>query len=161
GDTTYFQVAFQMPADLSLPAMREDSLVGGAVLRRYVAGLPQLIPQDERTATVFCCRPFTAGEWVLKAHKGEVSCLAFSDDGAVLATGGSDGSVKLWRVSSGQALATLNGHSDPVRALAFAPNRQTLASGGDDSRVVLWDLATMKRRATLRGFFWDGVAALA
>ena len=55
-----------------------------------------------------------------------------------LASGSSDKTVKLWRLSDGAATATVSGHNNIVRSVAFSPDGRSLASGSDDNTVKLW-----------------------
>jgi WD40 repeat protein len=81
----------------------------------------------------------------LLGHRGDVSCLAFSDDGKYLASVGSDGLIRIWPTDSArkptqQGLKTLPGHPDlGVRCLAFALDSNLLASGSR-GEIKLWNV---------------------
>ena len=85
----------------------------------------------------------------LNGHTDSVNAVVFSPDRTTLASGSSDGTVKLWDVSRRELLATLEGHGDPVMAVAFSHDG-TLASGSLNG-IKLWDVATRNETATLQG----------
>ena len=88
---------------------------------------------------------FTQAEFAQTTFKQTFSgvlATTFSADGQVLATGDSNGDVRLWQVADGQPLQTLQGHSDWVRTVAFNPEGTLLASGSDEYTIFLWDLKT-------------------
>jgi WD40 repeat protein len=62
-----------------------------------------------------------------------------------------DHTVRLWRVSDGALLRTLEGHTGSVRSVAFSPDGQTLASGSEDHTVRLWRVADGRLLRTLEG----------
>lgn len=73
---------------------------------------------------------------------GSILSIAFSPDGQTLATGDTDSIIRLWRVSTGEQVATWQGHEDWVRAVRFSPDGQTLASGSEDKTIRLWQIST-------------------
>ncbi len=77
--------------------------------------------------------------------------LAFDCDGALLAVGGADGSIRLWDVNRGTTASHCTGHGTSVDCLAFARDGRTLLSAGDDGILRLWEVATGQERLRLVG----------
>jgi WD40 repeat protein len=89
--------------------------------------------------------------FTLHGHIESVSSLAYSPDGAHLASGSADGTVKVWDARTGQEVRTLAWHTLTVSSLAFSPDGAHLASGSDDHTVKVWDVGTGQELRTLRG----------
>lgn len=70
----------------------------------------------------------------------ELHSVAWSPDGTMLAGGGTDGTLRIWDLESGDQLAELAGHTDAVRSLAWSPDGVHLASAALDNTVRLWAL---------------------
>ena len=77
-------------------------------------------------------------------------CWGVIEDRPLLATGGADGSVRVWDPATGQAISDLRGHTGSVRwgAWGVAGDRPVLATGGVDRTVRLWDPLRAGRRIT-------------
>ena len=88
---------------------------------------------------------------VLTGHAEAVAAVAIAPDGSWLASGGDDGTVRIWDAATGLEQAVLTGHLGVVTAVAVAPDGSWLASGGRDRTVRIWDAATGRERAVLVG----------
>ena len=89
----------------------------------------------------------------LEGHSLIASALRFSPDGKLLASGGTEGDIRLWKVDAGKPLfdAPLKGHRSGVIHVAFSPDGRTLATTcGADQTIRLWSLATGQDMLLLR-----------
>jgi len=71
----------------------------------------------------------------LTGHTDEVYSVALSADGLTLVSGSRDQTIKVWNLSTGQAVRTLTGHTDAVISVAISADGQTLVSGSSDTTV--------------------------
>ena len=104
----------------------------------------------------------------LKPHTTPVVSSSIDSAGSLLATGGADGSVKVWDIRGGFATHNFHPHGGVVSALCFfsppsPPGRSQkkkksngtpassllLASGGEDGKIKISNLDTSKTVATL------------
>jgi WD40 repeat protein len=86
---------------------------------------------------------------ILEAHRGRVEVVAYTPDGQLLATGGEDGTVKLWDVATGKEVQTFTGHEGLVRSLSISADGNRLASGAADGRANVWDVTARRRLLSL------------
>ncbi|MEU1177502.1 helix-turn-helix domain-containing protein [Streptomyces sp. NPDC005820] len=85
--------------------------------------------------------------WTRAAHTAIVTDVAFADRGGLLASGGKDGAVLLWRLApddprhrpAGTPRQVL-GHTRHIAALAFARHGRTLLTAGEDGTALLWSV---------------------
>jgi len=72
------------------------------------------------------------------SQSGDIWTVAFSPKVNELATGGTDGSVRVWDADTGKLLATFLGHKTAVHSIAFSGDGSLIASGGRDGAVRIW-----------------------
>jgi len=80
--------------------------------------------------------------------------LAFSPDGALLATGDENCNICLWNAATGQVAHTLKGHGGPITSLAFSSDGRRLISGSADTTALVWDVTSVAadpRRSAAKG----------
>lgn len=68
---------------------------------------------------------------MLIGHAGNISCLAFTEDGSKIISGGWDNQVFLWDVEEGNVTAELSGHEGPIWGLLVYDNKFILTACAD------------------------------
>ena len=75
-----------------------------------------------------------------------ITSVAWSWDGAYLASGDEEGTIRLWEAQTGVLLSTARGHQGAVAHLAWSPTAYLLASSaGEETVLRLWDYAALLR----------------
>ncbi len=87
-----------------------------------------LRPSPAWTTPAFPCLPVRINQ---VAHRSDI-----------MATGGTDNTVRVWDVRMGKLLQEGVGHSAKVTGLQFSPDDKQLVSVGDDGCVFVWNVYT-------------------
>jgi len=80
----------------------------------------------------------------LTGHQGGVFALALSPDGSILASGGFDGTIRLWNLVGADGGRQTLENGAHIEGLAWDAHGAALLSVGEDGRLSRWD---MKRGA--------------
>ncbi|MFJ8163096.1 WD40 repeat domain-containing serine/threonine protein kinase [Streptomyces sp. NPDC096136] len=87
---------------------------------------------------------------VITHHTDAVGSVAFSPDGRLLASGGSDRTVRLWDLAAGSGSSPFPARAATVTCVAFSPDGKVLASAGLDRSIALADVGRRSDRAGLK-----------
>jgi WD40 repeat protein len=71
-----------------------------------------------------------------------VSAVAISPDGALVASAGTNDTVRLARLADGSSVRDLVGHTGGTESVAFSPDGSMLASTSNDRWLRIWDVAS-------------------
>jgi WD40 repeat protein/serine/threonine protein kinase len=134
-----------------LASSSKDATVKLWRVGRWIARDGATIPSSTSAATpAEAVRQPRSSVWTiapyatLRGHTQPVQCVTFSPDGNLLASAGSDGTLKLWPPDGPRQADVLVGHEDWPYCVAFSPDDQTLATGSFGGMVGLWDVVTCR-----------------
>ena len=140
------QDRFQKPAELA------------EALRAFLQGKAVQLPGGEAASKSAGANPTKVlPPMVIRAHVAQVSAMALSADGKLLATGGLDEAVKVWDAETGRPKRPISGNEGAVNCIAFHPDGNLLAGASsrlfqDDMGIHLWDISTGKEVRKFTGF---------
>ncbi|HSA32828.1 MAG TPA: WD40 repeat domain-containing protein, partial [bacterium] len=75
----------------------------------------------------------------MESHRKALNAVAFFGD-SMLATGGNDKLIRLWRIHPGRSLVSYAGHTGRVTAVRLIPNENLLLSVAEDGTIRFWDI---------------------
>jgi WD40 repeat protein len=158
-----------VPADVRIAqsAERRASVTCGLVT--LVGADPVCVTGDTSGRIVAVEHRTGQVRYFIDGHQDDVRAVAASPERSLLATGSgywltvhNDCSIKLWDLSTGEAMATLSAthhdgpgnpgaHSEPIGDLLFTDGGRTLISASWDRTVSIWEVVTGRRTHTLAG----------
>jgi WD40 repeat protein len=96
--------------------------------------------ENDQTAKIWDARSGTHMH-TLRGHRWAVYCLAFSNDGSMLASGSGDATVLIWDVASGSLLSCLAPHDNYILRLEFADDGHNVISRTPEDTYT-WDISS-------------------
>ena len=127
----------------------DGKMLATAVWPNYQAGYPEYYIR---------LNDVSSGEQKAALRVGWVTSMAFSPDGATLASISHVSGIQLWDTASGEQKGGLGGYGDGVNSVAFSPPDGALLASGSGGTVRLWDVSSGEEKAAL----WHGrITALA
>lgn len=83
--------------------------------------------------------------YVLHGHRGSIRGLVFNPENTLLASYGSDATVRVWNVDvtsrqAGELLLRFSGHLAQVLSASFSPHNKLIATSGIDANIMFWQL---------------------
>ena len=95
----------------------------------------------------------------LSGHKDKIKAIKYSPDGAYLATNSQDDTVKLWEVTSGKCISTIQDIVTDMlgrASIIYSPDGVYLTTCHKDNSIKLWELTTGHCVKTLTAKKLDG-----
>lgn len=73
-------------------------------------------------------------------HNSEITCIAFSSDSKLVATGSYDLTIRVWDVETGKQVKIFEGHQTTIFNILFADKNKTLISASADFSICFWQI---------------------
>ena len=85
----------------------------------------------------------------LTGHAGAVYSISWSPDGNLLASGSSDGTIRIWDATTNELVRAVETQQDSVWGVAWSPTGHQLASVGSNGTIIVWDPSTGDKLKTI------------
>lgn len=95
-------------------------------------------------------RNLQSGQLISKIEDDEkVTALAISSDEKRLATGNSEGVIKIWNLKFAKQVMEFKHEDGEIKSLYFTPTNKFLYSAGEDKTIRQWNLITKKEQRSI------------
>lgn len=105
---------------------------------------------EDKTIKIFDASDYQTLK-VLEGHPVPAYAIAWSADGAFLATGDESARIFIWDTRTWKKVREVRTHIRGIQALSFNYSRTLLVSTGKDDVVKVWDVATGKELRSIPG----------
>jgi hypothetical protein len=85
-----------------------------------------------------------------KSGNNYIRCVAWSPDGAFLASGYYEGTIHLWNATTGKVVHSFAGHKYTIHTLVWSPDSTALASVGGEPFIKIWNARTGTLQSTFK-----------
>ncbi|WP_410619992.1 caspase family protein [Amycolatopsis sp. cmx-8-4] len=141
----------QLPAPRRRQILATDAARFSATRLQHELAAPLLWPPRWATGQ----QTTSALRATISGHTGFVTAVVSGhlDDRPVAITGSTDGTVRVWDISTGEEITAFTDHTNAVEAVAYGKlNGHPVAiTGGEGQTVRVWDLATREQITTFTG----------
>lgn len=106
----------------------------------------------------------------LSGHTEPVNCLAYSENGKLLASGSDIAGlfnpdsgkfeIIIWNTSNNKELGRLLGHKDAIQSIAFNKAGTKLVSSDSKGTIKIWDVTNFQEIKTVKGDDWVSTVCL-
>jgi WD40 repeat protein len=100
----------------------------------------RILVRAENGVQIFNLQTLEEEEFLEDPTSLNMTAVAMSPDGEILAWAYEDLSIQMIRISDKKLLHTLTGHTDLIGKLSFSPDGDTLYSASHDTWVRAWDM---------------------
>jgi WD40 repeat protein len=90
----------------------------------------------------------------VKSKVPYVEAVDYSSDGKSIISGGVDGTIRLWDLTSAREAMKFEGHTGCITDVSFSPDGRTIASISLDGTIRLWDVAAGRQIQKISGYSW-------
>lgn len=95
-------------------------------------------------------------------HTGEITAVAYSPNGAQLASGSGDGTIRIWDATSGLACGVALKRDKSIRVTSIAISHDgQIVSGSEDGAVLRWTWSNAPQKSTELGKHAKAVSSVA
>lgn len=110
-------------------------------------------PGQYGSAKLWIAEPGGGGKLVrdLCESNDSVYAVAFSPDSKLVAAAGADRAIRIFKVETGEAVATIEDHADWIFDIAFSPDGKRLASASRDKTSKVFDVEKKESLVTFPG----------